>query len=280
MRRWEALDGFAKSNHLWEVFDQAEALCASDRAEDRVLGAEIMDGLLTSGRVDHARAEAVLEPLCEPDQNPDVLAAALGPYRMTGATPEELAFELLGHPHPAVRETAIRVLGDGDDDPETAQRTTSAIVALLDEDPEPLVRVAAAEHLAILYGEYDAPYSETIREALARHLDDRLPAVRSRALEMLMSSARSEPGTFLERLRSELASPDVHPSFVRLSSSATRRIKIPKDVRRDLYDALVILRDTGWSERAAPGEYPRHTERRDMLADATKSLRGPRLWPR
>jgi hypothetical protein len=281
MRRWEELDGLLYLDHE-EVVDQALTLCASDHADDRLLGAEMLDVMMGRG-ADVSKAEAVLRQVCQPDQDPEVLAAALGPYAMTVGASLELYFELLGHPDARVRKAAAQMLGYEDDDPETAERTIEALVGLLHEDPAPRVRTEAAEKLVSLFRSYDEPYTahyEAVSDALSMRLDDEVPAIRCAAIETLISSTTpAQLIRLLTRLKTELAASDVDSSFVGLSSTVRQRCKVPEDIRGDLYDAVVVLRDTGWSERAEPGEYPRPTDRDVMLTDALKSLRGRRRWP-
>src|SRR5262249_48752690 len=83
----------------------------------------------------------------------------------------------------------------------------------------------------------------------------------------LLFSAYTEPRSLLARLVSELTSSDVHTDFVIISSRIIRRIEIPEDLQRDLYEALIRLHDSGWGEQPAPG-HPLPIGRPAILTEA------------
>ncbi|HEU5158038.1 MAG TPA: HEAT repeat domain-containing protein [Streptosporangiaceae bacterium] len=267
--RWrilEELDGIDQG----AVFDEAMQLCRGGIPEEITLGAEMLDGVLCGdGGSDRRKAEArsLLIDICRPAQDPGVLAAALHPLAMTGEF-GDLYLDLLGHPDPRVRRSAVRLLSAAVGT-EAHTRVVRALIQILDEDPDDEVRAEAADSLSS-WSENDVrEQPDAIAEALSRHLDSPIPAIRV-AASFYLSATGDERG--FAGLSAELASSSAPWQAVRAVGDLGGTDGLPADVRGELHDTMIRLRDGGWAQHATPGEYPNADQRAEFLREAIEAL--------
>ncbi|MFI6316893.1 HEAT repeat domain-containing protein [Nonomuraea sp. NPDC050556] len=239
IRRWEALGQLADLDDDERIRCAEELFATGDPAE-MVLAGEVLDG-----RMGLEPIAVLLEQVCHPDQDPGVLTATLGSWSAVGAPPEAFV-AFARHADAGVRKTAAQMLGGVDD----YDDGVAVLRDLLATDPEPEVRLEAAEWLAS-QGRLDAD----------KHLQDEVPGIRAVALKLA-----ADP---FPQLIAELAARDPSWRFVRLCTW----LKIPKHARADLHDNLAQLQEDFWTDRAGPGEWPTVEERARLLNDALYATR-------
>lgn len=209
----------------------------------------------------------LLEPLCAPDQDPLVLAAALYPYTGLCAVTDPLLLDLLDHSDARVRSAACRVIAS---DQRTAEdgRIVDALIRVLGQDPDENVRGWAAGGLLIAYGT-DEHYKPQIADALDRYGNDPHPAIRVAAIQ---ATSNDDPEQTLARLTGHLHDPQADWRFVPACHGRGFWEAASYDTRADARRALLRLDEQNWSALETPGQYPFTDERAEMLAEAIDAV--------
>ena len=271
-RRWQVLGELATTDFK-TCFDRAAALLRSSDPASMRLGAEILDQLfigMREGRRLVRQATELLREVCVPTQHPEVLAAALHPYAQVCQDPQPLLHELLDHPDAQVRRTAAQLIATVDAE-FADDRQVDALLALLDQDPDPEVREQAAEGLELVLTCYAyVPQGPRIIEALTGHLDDPIPGIRASALAGI---GDLDSDTAVKRLLAELAAAEPAWQFVDSFNRLPQIEFCGADLRAEAHSALRRLRHEDWPEQADPARFPVAHERADMLTRAITATR-------
>lgn len=162
-----------------DTFDAARQLCASEDANERCVGADILGQLGYSMNDDskfHEESVIILLDMLEHEQDLDVLhsiAMALGWRHDTRAIEPLVRFK--NHPDLRVREGVVHSLGDHEDD------LAIATLIELSADPESLIRDWATFSLGAQIG----ADTTAIRSALLARTADEDAGVRGEAIRGL-----------------------------------------------------------------------------------------------
>jgi HEAT repeat protein len=175
-----------------DVLDAAQSLCASECLEERILGADILGQLGIPDRAFPDECLAILLPLLDEQQDPDLLQAAciaLGHLHDTRCV--EPLSRLRNHPDVEVRLSVTMSLGVLEDD-----RAIDTLIELTEDEDED-VRDWATFGLGT-QTDRDTP---AIRAALLRRIHDTDPTVIG---EALVGLARRKDARILDVLIARL----------------------------------------------------------------------------
>lgn len=279
IQRWQSLEPIAGvSDEV--IADVAIPLLRSGDNSEVILGVQLLDPATFDGVIRpqrHAELAGLLDEVCRPGCDPDVIAAALGVWSDGNPEADNRLADFLTHPSPTVRARAGFLYAMQPSVP--ARQRLSRLTELLEDKRDAVVREQVADGLwrmlqDALSGDPDEgldPDPELARDAtdcLRRRRDDSSPAVRAIVFNVL---SRTDAAPDLRWLLAELADPDVHPGFV---SAVTPRIidrRAPGMKDTDIAVALKRLRESRWAERVADGGYPGPVERRQALDGAIET---------
>lgn len=268
--RWRVLAELNDIN-IKTVFDTAAELVETGDRDSMVLGAEILDGVFNARYREGNRfgraGVRLLKPLCTPDQDPCVLAAALHPYSAISPITDPLLFDLLEHPDARVRASACQLIAIEQKWAE-ANRIAEALIEALEQDPDNEVRSRAATGLIYAYCN-DERCKAQIAGALARFSDDPLPAVRVAAIQ---TTSDDDAARILARLTAELRDPQADWRFLQACHGRAFWEAASHDTRADARQALIQLEEWNWAARETPGQYPLADERAEILAEAIEAV--------
>ncbi len=288
MTRWRITQEVS-GRPVRDVLPAVRQLLESGRPDDQLAGVQLLDTYfadLDEPLPDECRAlEPVLRALCDPQQPPELIAAAIGPWGSVAPDERVVLRTLIAHADGQVRARAVALLPDCKDG---GPEDVDLVLDVLRSDPDPRVRCSAAEAVvsARLFADpqdedpmrADEQWAEQVREQTARlwpvmrpFLRDREAQVRAAALTIALDPwaandadrARAE-----QQLLSELVDPDVDPAFVRLAGDVELR-------KSDLLERLTALQQGDWAARGAvPDRYPEEADRRAMLAEGISHAKG------
>lgn len=280
IQRWRCLEPLAGvSDDV--IADVAIPMIRSGDKAEVILGVQLLDPATFVGVTSPQRQTelaGLLDELCRPDSDPDVVAAALGVWSDGNSLADTRLAQLLAHPSPTVRARAAFLYALQQSPP--APQRLIQLAALLDHDSDATVREQVADGLQSMlrdaqFGDLDgnsAPdpqLASEVVDCLRRHRHDPAPAVRALVFATL-ASTDTEPD--LEWLLQELADPNVHPGFVSAVPASTADRQAPTEKTTAIAAALQRLHDSRWAERVPEGDYPGPDERRQALDTAIETV--------
>ncbi|MFI1677715.1 HEAT repeat domain-containing protein [Streptomyces sp. NPDC020607] len=272
-------DSWTERAQVGLLIDEALDLCADQDPDRSALGVELLSDLLLFNDV--LRYEPVrrtLDRLAAGKPGPRVLAEVLRCYdelqmhEPLAEPPYSLFLEALRHPDADVRQAAANGLDPMAEGSPVEREAVEGLVALLDDDGETAVRVAAAQTLAGLDCAEERNVG-AVTDALQRHADSPVPALR--AVSFRDALARNIPDAY-DRLLHELESPDAHWGFVSacLFAALDDGFRLPDDIRPRLLERLERLKASGWTDRCAePSGYPDPDDLAEMTTQLMERLR-------
>jgi hypothetical protein len=281
-RRWKAIRGLTHADRK-ELLAQAQRLLTGEDADDRVLGAQILDPDLLEQDEEPGRAEVrAVEPLLlaalHPDQEPAVIVAAMGPYAILRPEDPRPFLDLLGHPDSAVRAEATWQMTFVNMEPAAplgaagGRNVLEILHERLEQDADREVRANAAQGLRFLYTSAEAfpgpSIAPTVHGYLAPHLADPVPEIRTTALYVAIDAEPDAVAAALtEELVTELRNPGVDWHFVDLA----RAVRVdPDEPEAEHLNAVLREREAaGWpAATGVPETYPDVEDRMEMLEQA------------
>ena len=281
MTRWRIADELS-GRPPGDVLPGVRQLLESGRPDDELVGVQLLDSYLTDLGEPLPQEcwtlEPVLRALCDPQQPPELIAAALGPWGMVAPDERVVLRRLMAHVDGRVRARAVELLllsiGSGLDD-------VDLVLDALRNDLDPRVRRSAAEAVVIgphidpkddepwradeLWAEQTSEYIARVWPEMRPFVRDREVGVRAAALKLALDPSAGDDAARVraeDQLLSELVDLDVDPAFVRLA----RRVELRKP---ELLERLTALQQSDWAARGAvPDRYPEEADRRVMLDEA------------
>jgi hypothetical protein len=260
-RRWVGLAEL-RDLDIALVYEAGEMLMRSGDRSSMALAGQIFDGVFILGRPDPGIREAgriLLDEICEWDQDPAVLSAALHPYAQLGGTNAAMLLALLQHTDARVRASAAQLIATVENAIGDAA-IEQALVQALEEDEDSDVRIRAAAGLELL-AQDDPECLERAAELFADYLTDPEPEIRRVAV--VITTVDDLPRR-LELVAQELDEPEPAWPFVDLCGWIEVEAGTPA-VGERIRQRLRELWDVRWAERARPGLYPDPAERAEML---------------
>lgn len=260
-RRWVVLSEL-RDLDVALVYEAGETLMRSGDRSSMALAGQVFDGVFILGRPGPGIREAgraLLDEICEWDQDPAVLSAALHPYAQLGGTNSAMLLALLQHTDPRVRASAAqllvvdeRAIGD--------VGIEQALVEALAEDEDSDVRIRAAVSLDLL-AQDDPECRERMAELFADYLTD--PEAEIRRVAVVITTIDDLPGR-LDLVARELD--ETEPAWPFVESCEWIEIEVGAPAVQDqIRQRLRELWDRRWAEGARPDRYPDAAERAEML---------------
>jgi hypothetical protein len=278
-RRWQLLDDLNRADRAVVVVE-AGRLLGSDRVDDRVLGAQMLDVHVVSHEPRGAEARAItslLRAACDPGQDAGVIEAALGPYAMLEPADLGRPRALIRHRDPRVRRRAVWILATADRSaatelPRAGEKSDQDVIRdRLEHDPDQAVREEAGSGLESLYeSEAEAGHHVSaiqISRYLSAFRADPAAGVRAAALAVTIDADDQARPSAVDSLLSELADPRADWRLVSLVSSL--RVFLDPGQGDALRAALTRLQSDGWpAATGSPEQFPDAEDRAQMLETA------------
>ncbi|MBR7829632.1 hypothetical protein KDK95_25220 [Actinospica sp. MGRD01-02] len=244
------------------VYEAGETLMRSGDPSSMALAGQILDGVFILGSPGPGIREAgrvLLDEICEWDQDPAVLSAALHPYAQLGGTNAAMLLALLQHTDARVRASAAQLIATVENAVGDAG-IEQALVQALEEDEDSDVRIRAAAGLYLL-AQDDPECLERAAELFADYLADPEPEIRCAAL--VITTIDDLPRR-LDLVAQELDAAEPAWPFVDLCSGVEVEAATPA-ARERIRLRLRELWEVRWAERVRPDLYPDPAERAEML---------------
>jgi hypothetical protein len=271
--RTQSADGYRRRRTLSEldgidrglVYEAAATLMRSGDPSSMTLAGRVLEDFFLKVRSDsplRTAGRALLAEICHPNQDPQVLAAAIPAYMFVSDDGYKLLLELLEHPAPAVRAAAAELVA-ADPAAMADETVEAALVRHFADDPDPDVRAKAAEGLQLL-AEEAAQCRSRMAALFAGQLRHPDPRIR---LSAILATTVGEPTLRLDAIAAELGgAADAPWPFVKAlcwidveAGSAAVRDRIRR--------RLLHLQSEKWADRVTT-DLPGPAEREDLLDHA------------
>ncbi|SEG27929.1 HEAT repeat-containing protein [Thermomonospora echinospora] len=208
--RGELLDD-ALDKDMRPLVAQALHVCDSGSTEEILLALKVLDAVAIAEECPELLPDTVrvLTGLCRPDQDVEVLAAALPLYgaHVPGPSAAQVLLAMSGHPDSRVRAGAvdgIEYFTDEGTFPPATMDLAERLARMLAEDPDAQVRLAVAEAFGMMenWAGFQVGWVHHMVAALARAVGvDQDPAVRRAAAKNLAQTWQAARPEAAEALR-------------------------------------------------------------------------------